>query len=101
VTTTITDDELFRMVKVQMDHRETFDIDNLAVVSVEDNPPEVKEGSLSAADLDLVRRYLTQNRSAIVDHWHERTDGVELSRALKPLRYCCVWPRISPVASKA
>jgi hypothetical protein len=113
VTTTITNDELFLMVnvrgrtsglpmnvwigprgharhaariKVQMDHRETFDIDNLAVVSVEDNPPEVKEGSLSAADLDLVRRYITQNRSAILDHWHERTDGVELSRALKPLR---------------
>ena len=73
-------------VKVQMDHRESFDTGNLAVVSVEDDPPEVKEGSLSAADLDLVRRYIAQNRAAILDHWHERTDGVELSRALTPLR---------------
>jgi RNase adaptor protein for sRNA GlmZ degradation len=73
-------------IKVQMDHREQFDIDNLAVVSVEDDPPEVKAGHLDAADLDLVRRYIALNRQAILDHWQETTDGVELSRALRALR---------------
>lgn len=72
-------------IKVQMDHRERFDIDKLASVSVEDEPPEVKEGALDRADLALVHRYIDLNRDAILDHWHERTDGVELSRALKRL----------------
>jgi hypothetical protein len=45
----------------------------------------VIEGTLGAADLELVRRYLALNRQAILDHWEERTDGVELSRALKRL----------------
>jgi hypothetical protein len=71
-------------IKVQPDHRERFDIDRLAVVSVED-PPEVKEGRLNAEDLELVRRYIALNRQAILDHWNEKTDGVELSKALKPL----------------
>jgi hypothetical protein len=110
--TTITDDELFFMVnvrgrssglpmnvwigprgharhaariKVQMDHREQFDVDNLAVIGVVDDPPEVKEGRLDAADLELVRRYIALNRAAILDHWREQTDGVELSRALQRL----------------
>ena len=110
--TTITDDELFFMVnlrgrtsglpmnvwigprgrarhaariKVQMDHREHFDVDNLAVVSVEDDPPQVIEGSLSTADLDLVRRYIALNKQAILEHWHEQTDGAEVIRALKRL----------------
>ena len=64
---------------------EQFDINNLAVVSVEDDPPQVKEGSLSAADLALVRRYIALNKQAILDHWAEKTDGVELVRALKRL----------------
>ena len=72
-------------IKVQADHRERFDIDRLAVVSVEDDPPEVKEGSLGAEDLEQVRRWIVLNRQAILDHWDERTDGVELARALMPL----------------
>jgi len=59
--------------------------DNRAVVSVEDDPPQVLVGELSATDLDAVRRYIALNRSAILDHWHERTDGVELARTLRPL----------------
>jgi hypothetical protein len=72
-------------VKVQMDHRAQFDIDRLAVVSVEDDPPQVMEGSLAAADLALVRRYISRNKQAILDHWREKTDGIELSRALERL----------------
>jgi hypothetical protein len=111
-TTTVTDDELFFMVnlrgrtsglpmnvwigprgraphaariEVQMDHRGHFDIDNLAVVSVEDDPPQVIEGTLSATDLDLVRRYIALNKQAILDHWCEKTDGAEVIRALRRL----------------
>ena len=72
-------------IKVQMNHRQRFDFDNLAVVSVEDDPPEVKEGSLSDPDLALVRRYIALNKQAILDHWHELTDGSELVRVLKRL----------------
>jgi hypothetical protein len=71
-------------IEVQMDHRQQFDSDQLAVVSVEDDPPQVVEGRVDAADLDLVRRYVALNKPAILDHWQEKTDGVELSRALKP-----------------
>jgi hypothetical protein len=112
MSTTLSDDELFFMVnlrgrtsglpmnvwigprgrarhaariKVQMDHREQFDVDNLAVVSVEDRLPRVIEGQLDAADLDLVRRYIVLNRQAILDHWHEQTDGAEVIRALRRL----------------
>jgi hypothetical protein len=38
-----------------------------------------------AQDLALVRRYILLNRQAILDHWNEYTDGVELIRALKSL----------------
>src|SRR5262249_42861168 len=55
-------------------------IDNRAVVSVEDNPPQVLAGELNASDLDAVRRYIALNRAAILDHWHERTDRIELAR---------------------
>ncbi len=112
MSTTTTDDELFLMVnvrgrssglpmniwigprgrarhaaciEVQMDRRQQFDIGQLAVVSVEDDLPQVIEGHLDPADLDLVRRYIALNKGALLDHWQERTDGVELSRALKPL----------------
>jgi hypothetical protein len=68
-----------------MDHRQQFDVDHLAVVSVEDDPPQVLEGRLDAADLDVVRRYITLNKQTILDHWQERSDGIELSRSLKPL----------------
>jgi hypothetical protein len=70
-------------IHVQPDHRSQFDLDNLAVVRVD--PVEVIEGDLSAQDLELVRRYIMLNRAAILNHWHEQTDGVELIRALKSL----------------
>jgi hypothetical protein len=72
-------------IKVQMDHREQFDIDHLAVVSVEDDPPRIIEGQLSAVDLEQIRRYIAINKAAILDHWRERTDGIELSRSLQPI----------------
>jgi len=72
-------------IKVQMDHRERFDLQALAVVSVEDDPPQLVEGHLAAADLDAVRRYIALNKAAILDHWEERTDGIELGRALRRL----------------
>jgi len=72
-------------IKVQTNHHERFDPGNLAVVSVEDVPPQVVEGWLDAADLERVRRYIALNRQAIRDHWAERTDGIELGRALYPL----------------
>ena len=73
-------------IKVQFDHHETFNIDNLAVVSVDEDPPRVIEGQLNAADLEQVRDFIALNRAAIIDHWLERTDGVELSRSLRPVR---------------
>ena len=42
-------------IRVQRDHREKFDRGDLAVVSVEDDPPQLVEGELSAEDLELVR----------------------------------------------
>jgi hypothetical protein len=72
-------------IKVQMDHREQFDFERLAVVSVETDPPQVIEGDLNADDLALVQRYIALNKAAILAHWRETTDGVELARALKPL----------------
>jgi hypothetical protein len=72
-------------IKVQMDHRDRFDVERLAVVSVEDDPPRLVEGHLGATDLDAVRRYIALNRQAIIDHWQERTDGIELGRALQAL----------------
>jgi hypothetical protein len=70
---------------VQMNHRKKIGIDCLAVVSVENEPPQVLEGHLGAADLAQVRRYIALNRAAILDHWAGRTDSAELSRALRPL----------------
>jgi hypothetical protein len=70
---------------VQRDHREQCDIDHVAVVSVEEAPPQVIEGRLSAVDLNRVRRYIALNRQAILDHWHGVADGAELSRTLKRL----------------
>lgn len=72
-------------IKVQMDHRAKFDLENLAVISVETDLPEILEGELSANDLEFVSRYIALNREAILDHWNETTDGVELANALKPL----------------
>jgi hypothetical protein len=72
-------------IKVQSDHRVHFHLENLAVISVEDNPPQIVEGYLSTADLELIRRYIALNKATILAHWRETTDGVELARALKPL----------------
>jgi hypothetical protein len=72
-------------IKVQSDHREKFDRNDLAVVSVEDDPPQLVEGELSAADLELVQRFVVLNRRAILDHWREETDGGELVLALRSL----------------
>ena len=41
--------------------------------------------ALSADDLALVRRYIALNKQAILDHWHELTDGSELVRVPKRL----------------
>jgi hypothetical protein len=70
---------------VQANHHEQFDIDHVAVVSVEEAPPQVIEGRLNAVDLNRVRRYIALNRAAILDHWVGRTDGAELARSLMPL----------------
>ena len=70
---------------VQTNHREQFDLDHVAVVSVEEAPPQVIEGRLSAADLNRVRRYIALNRAAILDHWVGQTDGADLSNSLRPL----------------
>jgi hypothetical protein len=70
-------------IKVQSDHNERFNVDNLAVVSVDDDLPRVIEGHLDGADLEQVRRFIALNRDAIIDHWLERTDGIELSRSLR------------------
>jgi len=32
-----------------------------------------------------VQRWILLNRPAILDHWHETTDGIQLSQALKRL----------------
>jgi hypothetical protein len=110
--TRLTDDELFRRVcarqhstglrnniwigprggapyaariEVRIDHRPEFDVEHLAVVSVEDDPPQLLEGDLDAGDLALVRRYVALNRQVIVDHWEERTDALQLVRGLERL----------------
>ena len=70
-------------IKVQTNHRQRFDLSRLAVVGID--PPDLIEGDLSTVDLDLVRQYIRINRRAILDHWAEKTDGVELALALKPI----------------
>lgn len=70
-------------IMVQMDHRAEFDIDRLAAVRIVDS--SVIEGKLSAADLELVRRYIDLNQTSIFAHWLGLTDGAELVRALKRL----------------
>jgi hypothetical protein len=72
-------------ILVQTNDRTQFDLDDLAVVSIEDDPPGLLEGQLSAADLAAVQRWIVLIRAAVPDHWNGRTDGVELARALRPL----------------
>ena len=75
-------------IKVQMDHRERFNLRKLAVVSVEGTatPARIVAGNLSTADLELVRHYVALNREAIIAHWREETDGGQLLQMLKPLQ---------------
>jgi hypothetical protein len=72
-------------ILVQTDRRWQLEIDHLAAVSVEDDPPRLLEGALDDADLAQVRRWIVLNRAAILDHWHGRTDGADLARVLRPL----------------
>jgi hypothetical protein len=66
---------------VQADHREQFDLGNLAVVSLEDDLPKIIEGRLAAIDLNRVRRWFALNQDAILDHWAER---IRRLRAVAP-----------------
>jgi hypothetical protein len=65
--------------------RTQFDLNDLAMISVEDDPQRLLEGQLSAADVAAVLRWVVLNRAAILDHWHGRTGGAELARALRRL----------------
>ena len=69
-------------IKVQMDHREKFDHQHLAVVSLDGR---VLVGQLNTADLVLVRRYIQLNKAALFDNWQEKTDCIELAHSLKRL----------------
>jgi hypothetical protein len=66
-------------IYVQTDHRLQFDLGASDIVSIDG---KVLEGQLATDDLAAVRRYIALNRQAIIDHWEERTDGIELGRAL-------------------
>jgi hypothetical protein len=70
-----------------MDHRERFDIDNFDSVSVEDEPPEVKEGRLDARDLEVVQRYVVLNnrRSSTAGRADGRRRAVARIKADHPL----------------
>jgi hypothetical protein len=98
----ITDDDRFLMVSVSArssgrsfalwigprhhaHHAARIWIDNRAVCRSRMIRRRCFVGELSATDLNAVRRYIGLNRSAILDHWHERTDGAELARTLRPL----------------
>jgi hypothetical protein len=72
-------------ILVQTDRRWQLEIDHLAAVSVEDNPPQLIEGELGESDLTETQRWIKLNRAAILDHWHGRTDNVGLVRTLRRL----------------
>jgi hypothetical protein len=71
-------------IKVMQAHGQQMDPGNLAVVAVRP-APHVVAGRLSAADLDLVSRWLKLNEAAVLDHWNALIDGVELARRLRRL----------------
>jgi hypothetical protein len=71
-------------IKVMQAHGQQMDPGNLAVVAVRP-VPHVVAGRLSAADLDLVSRWLRLNEAAVLDHWNALIDGVELARRLRRL----------------
>lgn len=73
-------------VAVQMDDREQFGLDHIAWVSVEDDTPQLVEGSLDANVLEAVRDYIVLNRQAILDHATGLTDSAELIHRLQPPR---------------
>jgi hypothetical protein len=67
-----------------MVHGDRIDLNNVAVVSIRPEP-NLLYGELTRSDLDQVRRWIELNREALLDHWEERTDGVDLTEALKSL----------------
>lgn len=71
-------------VKVSLFHGDRIDLNEVAIVSIRPEP-KLLHGQLSRTDLDLVRRWVDLNRAALLDHWEERTDGMDLIEALKPL----------------
>ena len=71
-------------VKVSLVHGDHIDLSNVAIVSIRPEP-KLLHGRLSRSDLDQVRRWVELNQAALLDHWEERTDGVDLTEALKSL----------------
>jgi hypothetical protein len=71
-------------VKVSLVHGDRIDLNNVAIVSIRPEP-KLLHGQLSRSDLDQVRRWVELNRAALLDHWEERTDGVDLIEALRSL----------------
>jgi hypothetical protein len=71
-------------VKVSVVHDDRIDLNDVAIVSIRPEP-KLLHGQLSRSDLEQVRRWVELNRAALLDHWEERTDGMDLIEALKPL----------------
>lgn len=71
-------------VKVCMTPGNRMDSDNLAVFSVRPTP-ELLHGHLSATDIRLVQRWITQNESTLVGYWNGELDTLELAQGLRPI----------------
>src|SRR4051812_28435910 len=75
-------------IKVQQDHSERFDIDNLAVVSIEDEPPRVVAGNpggrpRAAQDIQaLAREHTPAAIAALVDALASPRERVQAAVAL-------------------
>ena len=72
------------LVEISLVHGDHIDLNNVASVSIRPEP-RLLHGQPSRSDLEQVRRWVELNRAALLDHWEERTDGVDLVEALKPL----------------
>jgi hypothetical protein len=71
-------------IKVSQTHGQRMDPETLAVVALRPQP-HVVAGRLSAADLRAVTAWLTLNEAAVLDHWNELIDGIELAQRLLKL----------------
>jgi len=71
-------------VKVSRKHGDRVMPLDLAVMSVRPEP-QLLHGELSSADRQAVARWIKLNEQAILDHWNEVTDGIELGAALRRL----------------